>query len=549
LVVDPRKVVSELLVGKTTRAPELVFGLVGPIGTDLTEVGHALETALKAVGYTSDVVRLSELLPDTPVPGVKALPGRDEPDYYRIHMDAGDELRKLFQSGDALAGYAIRRIRAARDELGDITIQQRRYATILHSLKHEDEVELLRATYRGRFILVGASASLEQRTATLEANLADQGTQFSTSGTSASEEVAHLLQRDEDDPTNDYGQHVRNTFAKADAFLWLTGDGEDLNRQARRVVELMFGRLFETPNRDELAMFHAQAAALRSADAGRQVGVAITNRDGDLLVTGTNEVPRPGGGQYWVGDAGDTRDFRKLRDTNKRLTNRLIADILQRLRGDGWLAAKYRRYGRERLFNEAMASATQNDPAGPLVGARVTDLLEFSRVVHAEMAAISEAAMRGIALAGSTLYTTTYPCHLCARLIIACGVERVVYIDPYMKSVVPELFGDQIEVAGPEASSGRYTDGRVNRVAFSAFTGISPTIFAQVFIASGRKPDGDRYPTWDGVTAIPQIAQYEPMSDADSLEVDAIVALQEREAEVLKSQRPRNRRRSRIPNR
>ena len=30
-------------------------------------------------------------------------------------------------------------------------------------------------------------------------------------------------------------------------------------------------------------------------------------------------------------------------------------------------------------------------------------------MVHAEMAAISEAAMRGVALAGSTLYTTTYP--------------------------------------------------------------------------------------------------------------------------------------------
>lgn len=533
-----------MLVGRTTKAPELVFGLVGPIGTDLSEVGRALEAALKSVGYGSDVVRLSQLLPDTPIPNARTLPGRDEPGYYRKHMDAGDQLRELFQSGDALAGYAIRRIRAARDEAADVTIQQRRYATILNSLKHEDEVALLRATYRGRFILVGASASLQQRTATMESSLADQGTQFSNSGASASEEVAHLLQRDEDDPANDFGQHVRKTFAKADAFLWLTGDGEDLNRQARRVVDLVFGRLFETPNRDELAMFHAQAAALRSSDAGRQVGVAITNRDGDLLVTGTNEVPRPGGGQYWVGDTGDSREFRKLRDTNKRLTNRLIADMLQRLASDGWLAAKYKRYGRDRLFSEAMAPASGGNAPGPLAGARVRDLLEFSRVVHAEMAAISEAAMRGVALAGSTLYTTTYPCHLCARLIIACGVARVVYIDPYMKSVVPELFGDQIEVAGPEVASGVYTDGRVKQVIFSAFTGIAPTIFAQVFIASGRRPDGDgRYPQWDGVKSIPQIAQYEPMSDADSLELDAVDALKEREELVRKSLRPQRRRR------
>lgn len=534
-----------LLVGKTTKAPELVFGLVGPIGTDLGEVGYALQAALKGLGYESDIVRLSSLLRDTPIPSAKSLPGRDDPDYYRSHMDAGDDLRELFQSGDALAGYAIRRIRAARDELGDVEIQQRRYATILHSLKHEDEVDLLRATYRARFLLVGASASVEQRTATLEASLADQGTQFSNSGTSASEEVAHLLQRDEDDPTNDYGQHVRRTFAKADAFLWLTGDGEDLHRQARRVVELIFGRLFETPNRDEMAMFHAQAAALRSADAGRQVGVAITNRDGDLLVTGTNEVPRPGGGQYWVGDAGDSRDFRKLRDTNKRLTNRLIADILQRLRTDGWLAAKYKKYGRDRLLTEAMRPAAGGDPAGPLAGARVRDLLEFSRVVHAEMAAISEAAMRGVSLAQSTLYTTTYPCHLCARLIIASGIERVVYIDPYMKSVVPELFGDQIEVAGPDAARAEYSNGRVKRVIFSAFTGIAPRIFAQVFVSSGRKPDADgRYPQWDGVKVVPQIAQFEPMSDADSLELDAVDALTEREKQVRASLRQRRRRNS-----
>ena len=365
------------LVGRTTRAPELVFGLVGPIGTDLTEVGRALQTALKGVGDQSDVVRLSQLLPDTVVPNATTLPGRDDSNYYRMHMDAGDSLRELFQSGDALAGYAIRRIRAARGEVGDVTMQQRRYATILNSLKHEDEVDLLRATYRSRFILVGASASLEQRTATLEASLADQGTQFSNSGISVSEEVAHLLQRDENDATNEYGQHVRTTFAKADAFLWLTGDGEELNRQARRVVELIFGRLFETPSRDELAMFHAQAASLRSADAGRQVGVAITNSDGDLLVTGTNEVPKPGGGQYWVGDVGDARDFRKLRDTNKRLTNRLIADILQRLRAEGWLAAKYRKYGRDRLLSEATAPASAGSSPGPLAEARVKDLLEF----------------------------------------------------------------------------------------------------------------------------------------------------------------------------
>ena len=217
------------------------------------------------------------------------------------------------------------------------------------------------------------------------------------------------------------------------------------------------------------------------------------------------------------------REISKTRDTNKRLTNRLIADILQRLRAEGWLAAKIESMAVTGCFLKPWHRPRLDHLPGPLAGARVKDLLEFSRVVHAEMAAISEAAMRGVALAGSTLYTTTYPCHLCARLIIATGIERVVYIDPYIKSVVPGLFGDQIEVAGPDVVEVGTAEGRIKRVRFSAFTGIAPTIFADVFIASGRKPDSEgRYPEWDGVKVVPQIAQNEPMSDADSLELDAV---------------------------
>ena len=48
------------------------------------------------------------------------------------------------------------------------------------------------------------------------------------------------------------------------------------------------------------------------------------------------------------------------------------------------------------------------------------------RTVHAEQNAITQAAQRGIALAGSTLYCRMTPCRTCAMLIINCGIERVV---------------------------------------------------------------------------------------------------------------------------
>ena len=48
------------------------------------------------------------------------------------------------------------------------------------------------------------------------------------------------------------------------------------------------------------------------------------------------------------------------------------------------------------------------------------------RTVHAEQNAIAQAARFGISLAGATLYCKMEPCYVCARLIISCGIVRVV---------------------------------------------------------------------------------------------------------------------------
>ncbi|NVP25749.1 deoxycytidylate deaminase, partial [Treponema phagedenis] len=48
------------------------------------------------------------------------------------------------------------------------------------------------------------------------------------------------------------------------------------------------------------------------------------------------------------------------------------------------------------------------------------------RTVHAEQNAICQAARRGIAINGATLYCKMTPCRTCAMLIINCGIVRVV---------------------------------------------------------------------------------------------------------------------------
>ena len=48
------------------------------------------------------------------------------------------------------------------------------------------------------------------------------------------------------------------------------------------------------------------------------------------------------------------------------------------------------------------------------------------RTVHAEQNAICQAAKLGHAVQGATLYCRMEPCHVCAMLIINCGIKRVV---------------------------------------------------------------------------------------------------------------------------
>ena len=47
------------------------------------------------------------------------------------------------------------------------------------------------------------------------------------------------------------------------------------------------------------------------------------------------------------------------------------------------------------------------------------ELTEYGRAVHAEMDALLDAARRGVAVQGATLYVSTFPCHSCARHVIA----------------------------------------------------------------------------------------------------------------------------------
>lgn len=65
---------------------------------------------------------------------------------------------------------------------------------------------------------------------------------------------------------------------------------------------------------------------------------------------------------------------------------------------------------------------------------------EVCRALCAEQLAVSEAARNGIDLDGSVAYVTTYPCHICAKLLVSSGVSEIVYDSEYSDELSKAFF-------------------------------------------------------------------------------------------------------------
>ena len=67
---------------------------------------------------------------------------------------------------------------------------------------------------------------------------------------------------------------------------------------------------------------------------------------------------------------------------------------------------------------------------------------ELCRGVHAEQNAVIQAAYFGISIKDSTVYTTTFPCSMCAKILINAGVQEIVYSESYVDDLSKKLFDE-----------------------------------------------------------------------------------------------------------
>lgn len=67
---------------------------------------------------------------------------------------------------------------------------------------------------------------------------------------------------------------------------------------------------------------------------------------------------------------------------------------------------------------------------------------EFCRAVHAEQNAIIQAATTGSKIKGGTLYVNTYPCSICARMLINAEIKRIVYSSNYSDALAKDMLDE-----------------------------------------------------------------------------------------------------------
>ena len=479
---------GDLFKGKTakeiiskTNTDELVIALCGPIGSPLHDVANALKEQLenRFLYKETKILRLSKYISDFEKKRNSEFSLDTLPPFERIDklIDLGNEIREAHTSS-VLAEIAVKdifidRAKYKRDQ-GDETYTSRRVCHIIDSIKNQQELDLLRSVYRESLYVVGVFSPLSDR----EKNLSDRGLKIA--------DIYKLIDRDSGEEKKT-GQTVEDTFPQSDYFLRVDSQTVvQLQIRVERFLNLILHGGVITPTKSEAAMYAAASASWNSACLSRQVGASITDVDGEMLAVGWNDVPKPFGGLYTNEDSAAGNPAHDKRCWNWK-GGKCFNDEEKTEFGNRLL---------ETLTDSGVEIKDKEKTlADVLKNRRLRGLVEFSRSIHAEMHAILNALKSaGSRINKGRLYVTTFPCHSCARHIVASGIGEVFYIEPYKKSLAMKLHEDSMTESESDAS----------KVRVLPYEGVAPSRYLSFF---RMQPDTRKHKDGKAIRAIAWAAQ------------------------------------------
>lgn len=229
-----------------------------------------------------------------------------------------------------------------------------------------------------------------------------------------------IFRVDDEIDSNDelvHGQRVKDCFLISDIivsnninFHFDSEDEAKYKNYINSFIKLITKENLRAPTAEETLMATAYASSLRSSCSKRKVGAIIVDDYNNIFSSGHNDVPK--NERPCINEHGQCyRD--KIRGSVKEDINNLIPD--------------------DDLNSKVKKAISKYK------------MLDLCRALHAEEQAILNVARIGASAIfhKSTLYTTTYPCNLCANKIVQVGIPKIVYLEPYPVKEAKEILDKQ----------------------------------------------------------------------------------------------------------
>lgn len=347
---------------------KIIVGLTGPFGSGCSYVAKNI---LCSDEY--EYISLSDILKEE----------IGDAEYTRSDLqDKGNQLREQ-KGADFLAQKAIEKINSSDNT-----------KFVIDSIRNTHEIEKLKKTFP-QFYLFAIWASKDTRWERVQGKYNRDLPSFEKDDN-----------RDKDEKQEN-GQQITLCYQMADFIILneekIHSQKSDTFKKLKAIVEKYIGLIEQTmvyePNEEEALMAMAYANSMRSSCSQRKVGALIIDEYGNVFSSGYNEVP---------------------------VLERSCASVY---------GMCYRKYLRkdidDKIKNELPDEATATKVSS--IVKTNSKMLDYCRALHAEENAIVNMARLSVSAdySKATLFTTTYPCNLCANKIAQIGIKKIVYYEPY----------------------------------------------------------------------------------------------------------------------
>lgn len=290
-----------------------------------------------------------------------------------------------------------------------------------------------------------------------------------------------------------FKQDVPSCVKISDISINNDGTKDDLYDKLLRYLALIFDKGCTKPSDDEVYMNMAYTMAMKSNCLCRQVGAVIV-KDGYVVGAGFNDV---GPGQISCG-------LRAIKDLERPhynayvnvlkvdLAKEVVPRIKKKLGGSDDFCFCFKDelsdISNDMLNDSERTTLQQVLSNDSRLFSKIkkrfetsSNLLQYCKSLHAEENAIIQGSkIGGMGLKGSLIYTTSFPCELCAKKIHQMELDGVVYTEPY-----------------PGISEQMYLQDGIYQVSTRHFEGVMPYAYCRLFKVDLDQKEWQRLKNFD----------------------------------------------------